>query len=118
MAAATGLVAWVVLRAPATVPLPGCVFKAVTGWPCVTCGATRAILALLALDLPAAWRSNPLVILLTAGWSAYAVYGAGAVLGAWPRLAVELKSRECAALRAGALLAVAAAWTFLVVDGR
>jgi hypothetical protein len=113
-----GALAWVALSWSTSVPVPGCVFKALTGWPCLTCGGTRAIRALLALDAPGAWRLNPLVTAVTGGWTAYAVYGAGAVAGAWPRVKVELDTREGLALRVGAIACAAATWIFLVVDGR
>src|SRR5262249_59448131 len=38
-----------------------CLFKAFTGWPCPTCGSTRALGRLFALDLPGALAMNPLV---------------------------------------------------------
>src|SRR5690349_6936182 len=55
--AAIGVVAWLGLQ----LPWPVCTFRQLTGLPCITCGATRASLALLHGDLAAAWRLNPLV---------------------------------------------------------
>lgn len=39
----------------------GCVFQALLGIPCPGCGMTRAVLALLRLDLAAAFAYHPLV---------------------------------------------------------
>jgi hypothetical protein len=118
VAVASGVVAWIASAWGVPVTVPACVFKAITGWPCLTCGGTRALRALAGLDVAAAWRLNPLVTAVAAAWSAYAVYGAGAIVGAWPRLKVELDSREGLAMRVGAIACAMATWVFLVVDGR
>lgn len=41
-----------------------CLFRTITGLSCPGCGVTRMCLALLALDLPAAWAFNPGLFLL------------------------------------------------------
>lgn len=41
-----------------------CPFHAVTGLWCPGCGVSRMCLALLRLDFAAAWRANPLLLLL------------------------------------------------------
>ncbi len=41
-----------------------CPFRLLTGWRCPGCGVTRMCLALLRLDLPAAWAANPGLLLL------------------------------------------------------
>lgn len=43
-------------------PFLPCVFRALTGFYCPGCGMTRALHALVHLDLPRAFRMNPLVI--------------------------------------------------------
>jgi hypothetical protein len=52
-------------------PWPGCTFHALTGLPCVTCGATRAAIQFLHGHLVAAWILNPLV---SAGLGALALF--------------------------------------------
>ena len=49
---------------------PLCVFHQVTGWQCPGCGGLRATYQLLHGHVLAAWRFNPLVVLLSpaAGW--------------------------------------------------
>jgi hypothetical protein len=53
-----------------------CVFRAVTGVPCPTCGSTRATLALASGQLNLAFRYNPLI---SAAW----LLLPGSVLGAF-----------------------------------
>ena len=42
-------------------PFSLCVFKALTGWPCMTCGTTRALGRLAHFDVAGALAMNPLV---------------------------------------------------------
>lgn len=42
-------------------PWPHCVFLALTGHPCVTCGATRCAIAFFHANFVGAWKWNPLV---------------------------------------------------------
>jgi hypothetical protein len=114
----TALMAWLVLQQPWPASLASCPFKAMTGWPCLTCGGTRAVRALFAGEAGEALRANPLVALSAAAWAGYAVYGAGAVAGVWPRLRLRLHPGEATRVRLGALVAIAATWAFLVADGR
>jgi hypothetical protein len=46
-------------------PLPACPLKALTGYPCATCGATRCMLALGQGQLAAAWHWHPVLFVLT-----------------------------------------------------
>lgn len=46
---------------PFLLPLPACHFLAITGYPCLTCGATRTVLALSRGDFLLALQLNPLV---------------------------------------------------------
>jgi len=95
--------------------LPPCFFREVTRFPCLTCGGTRAALALLSGDLPGALHANPLVaaalVLLVGGGlaaGALAVAGRGvcepARIPGWARAAI--------------VLVLAANWLWLIVDGR
>lgn len=95
--------------------LPGCFFRSVTGFPCPTCGGTRAALALAGFDLPAAIHANPLVTLallcLVGGGLAAGVFALGG-------RGVREPARFPVWVRAGFVLALAANWFFLIVDGR
>jgi hypothetical protein len=100
-------------RVPATL----CVFKGLTGVPCPSCGSTRALARLAALDLAAAFALNPLataVTVLVGLWAA-------ADLALLPRglaLSARVSPGLALALR-GAVLALALAnWAWLVAAGR
>jgi hypothetical protein len=53
---AIGMV-WLALQ----LPVPQCTFRTLTGVPCVTCGATRAAMALMEGNIVGAFWLNPLV---------------------------------------------------------
>jgi hypothetical protein len=46
---------------------PGCIFHKVTGYPCLSCGTSRAIDALFAGDFIGMLYYNPLAVLFCAG---------------------------------------------------
>ncbi len=104
-------------RAQAIVPtlvrlLRPCTFRALTGWPCPTCGTTRAALAVLAGDLGAAWAASPLATLAFLSF-----LGGGLVAPLWVWAGGPLPSvtpsgwRRLAVL---ALLAVLVNWAVLL----
>jgi len=52
-----------------------CLFHRLTGWPCLTCGSTRALAFLATGDIAAAFRVQPLAALCAAGLgAAFAAY--------------------------------------------
>lgn len=94
-----------------------CYFKLITGFPCLTCGGTRAAVRLLRLDPAGALAMNPLVTVagfLLAAWAA-----ADLVLLTRRRaLRVALPPRAARLLRILVPLAVVANWAYLVAVGR
>ena len=93
---------------------PACLFHTLTGVPCPTCGATRAVLALGRLDVGAAFLWNPLVTLVVVAFLAgglaallAALAGKGVPDSAPPRWAGGV-----------AALAFAANWVFVIAAGR
>jgi hypothetical protein len=99
------------------IPLTLCVFKGLTGLPCPTCGSTRALGRLFALDFADALAMNPfttLVAVLVAAWAA-------ADLVLLPRrqaLDVEVSRPFAFALRVAALVLFLANWAYLIAAGR
>lgn len=57
-------VAAVVFPARLLALAPPCLVTLATGHPCWGCGMTHALVAVARLDLPGAWRANPLVVLV------------------------------------------------------
>jgi hypothetical protein len=107
--------AWLAVVGP--LPFP-CAFRALTGLPCPTCGATRALLALLAGEPGTALRAHPAVAGAALAAPALGIY---AVVTWWfdlKRLRLECEPADRSRLRGLAWLAIAALWVFLAVDGR
>ena len=95
--------------------LPPCPVKAFSGVPCPACGSGRATSALANLEVAAAFFSNPLFT------AAALAFGAGGLLALGLALAgrgVPEPRTLPVAVRAGLVLAVAANWAWLLLDGR
>ena len=99
------------------IPLTLCVFKGLTGLPCPTCGSTRALGRLFALDFAGALGMNPfttLVAVLVAGWAVADL----ALLSRRRALDLEVPKPLGFALRVGALVLFLANWFYLIAAGR
>jgi len=93
--------------------LPPCAFRALTGVPCLSCGTTRAAVALLHGDLGAALIVNPLAAL-----AGIAFVAGGAVAPLWAALGLPLPRAPRPvprALRFAAALALLAGWLWVIV---
>jgi hypothetical protein len=98
-------------------PLTFCVFKGLTGWPCPTCGSTRAVARLFHLDPAGALAMNPFTTLVAVVIAAWAVVD----LLLLPRrraLRVEVSPRTARWLRVAALVGFLANWVYLMIAGR
>jgi hypothetical protein len=85
LAALAGAVVWFALR----LPWPRCMFLAITGHPCMTCGATRSAIAFLHGQFLTAWRWNPLVFVFLCGVVLYDFYAAAVLTLRAPRLRIS-----------------------------
>lgn len=83
IAALAGGAAWMSI-----IGWPECPFLAMTGWPCMTCGATRATTAFLQGNFPHAFWWNPLAALALCGVVAFDLYAAVVLVSRAPRLRV------------------------------
>lgn len=98
-------------------PLNACTFKAFTGWPCLSCGSTRAFGRLFALDLPGALAMNPLAalgVLCVLAWGLVDL----ALLPGGRGLRVTPSAGLARMLRVLVVVAVIANWAWLVAVGR
>ena len=97
-------------------PITVCMFKALTGLPCPTCGTTRTLGRLAHGDLAGALTMSPLATLAAFLIAAWAI--ADAVL--WLRgsaLSLQVGPRVANALRWAAGLAFLANWFYLIAHG-
>jgi len=69
-------------------PWPRCLFLAITGHPCLTCGATRCAIAFFHFDFWSAWKWNPLVFSTLGGLSIFDVYAFTVLVFRAPRLRI------------------------------
>ena len=110
LAAASGLL-WLHFA----MPWPSCPFLAVTGYPCLTCGATRCAIALAHGNFSAAWLWNPLALVALCTVALFDVYAAIVLIARVPRLRlVDWTATEKNAVRIGAVVFVAANWIYLL----
>jgi hypothetical protein len=103
--------AWFALR----LPWPHCIFLAVTGHPCLTCGATRAAIAFFHLDFWSAWKWNPLVFAALCGLSIFDAYAFAVLVIRAPRLRiVQFTRSEKSFLRLIAVILLLLNWIYLL----
>lgn len=100
-AAAIAGLAWLRLG----LPWPECNFRALFGIPCLTCGSTRALLALVRGNFALAWQFNPLATMAMCGIALYDMYAVAVLATRAMRLRVSLpRNIVLPALVAAALL--------------
>jgi hypothetical protein len=98
-------------------PVPGCTLKDWTGLPCLTCGSTRLVQALLRGDVLEAAAWNPLVfsaLALVTVWAAASTIRSLLGLASW-RLVLTSAERRAASLTA--VSAVIGGWVYLILRG-
>ena len=106
-----GIGAWLAL----SLPWPRCPFLAVTGLPCVTCGATRSIIAFLHGDFLLALRWNPLAFVAFCGLIAFDLYATRVLVGRTARLRiVGWTGTEKNVVRIAVIALLALNWIYLL----
>jgi hypothetical protein len=97
-------------------PWPICLFHALTGHPCVTCGATRSAIAFFHAHFLAAFEWNPLAFLCYCGVSLFNVYACATVVMDTPRLRVtQVNPGERKFIRRSVIALLALNWAYLLL---
>lgn len=102
--------AWLALG----LPRPFCVWRLLTGIPCVGCGATRCFEHLLRGEVAAALAANPLVGVGCGAVALFDLYAVGVILGRLPRLRVAAVDPRSGRIWRGAVwVALAVNWAYV-----
>ncbi len=116
--AGVGLVMLLVARfIPVAKILPfwGCPLRRATGFPCLSCGLTRAFDRTAHLNFAGAFDANPLGALLALSLAFLVFFSAVSLAFRLPRPRVEITNREGYFLRWALVIAVAANWAWVMV---
>jgi hypothetical protein len=113
VAVLAGGAAWLAM----SLPWPRCPFFALTGLPCVTCGATRCTLAFLHGNVLSGLRWNPLAAVALCAVIAFDLYAAVVLLGRTYRLrVVSWTAAEKKMARVAVIGLLALNWIYLLVN--
>jgi len=100
-------------------PLPACNFHRLTGYPCPSCGGTRACLLLSRLDVLGAARMNPLAAVLGIAGGLWALYSIAVLAFRLRRIRLGFSSNtERRIFWITAVLVALANWAYLIAVGR
>ena len=94
---------------------PHCVFKGLTGIPCLTCGSTRSVVHLSHGDILSAFAMNPLTTLCLISAVLYFFYSLISAATDLPRISLSLTDKEKNIMRAGVVLLLLVQWAYLIV---
>ena len=96
-------------------PWPHCMFLAITGHPCLTCGATRSVIAFFHLDFWNALKWNPLFFIALCGLSIFDGYALAVLVTRAPRLRIiQFTRTEKSFIRLVAILVLISNWIYLL----
>ena len=112
LGASAGAVAWAGGWMACRLPLPGCTFRALTGIPCPTCGATHCVLALAHGHVAEAISWNPLAFCAILALMLFNLYSAAVQLGWLPRLRFSASATERRIFLLASAILVAANWAY------
>ena len=97
-------------------PWPICLFHALTGRPCLTCGATRSAVAFFHAHFLAAFQWNPFAFLFYCGLTLFNVYAFVVMVTRSPRLRVaQVTATERKFVRVSVIGLLAVNWIYLLM---
>jgi len=95
---------------------PRCAFRALTGLPCLTCGATRSAWQFLHGHFLTSLRFNPLAFLAYCGIAIFDLYAIAVLIARTPRLRLSNFTRfEKLVVRILVIALLSGNWLYLVV---
>ena len=94
---------------------PDCVFKGLTGIPCLTCGSTRSVVHLSHGDILSAFTMNPLTTLCLMSAVLYFIYGLMSAALHLPRISLLFTDKERTIMRAGVVMLLLVQWAYLIL---
>jgi hypothetical protein len=101
----------------AGLPWPHCLFLAITGHPCVTCGATRAAIQFLHGHFYEAWRWNPLMFAFFCWVALFDAYAVVVLATGAPRLRVSgVRAGEKNFIRLLVVVMLGLNWLYLLAN--
>ncbi len=99
-------------------PWPICLFRRITGHPCLTCGATCSAVAFFHGQFLIAWKWNPLAFCAYCALSIFDGYAFVVLLLRAPRFRfVNFSSQEKNFARVSLVTLLLVNWTYLLVAG-
>jgi hypothetical protein len=97
-------------------PWPTCLFHAITGHPCATCGATRSAIAFFHAQFFNAWKWNPLAFAFYCALSIFDAYAFLVLVTRAPRLRIaQLTRSERKFIRVSVVSLLAVNWIYLLI---
>ena len=95
--------------------LPECVFKGLTGFPCLTCGSSHSIVYLAHGDILSSFAMNPLVAISFLFAVLFFLYSVITLMFDIPRISIQLTEREKDIARVLAVLLLVVNWIYLLM---
>src|SRR5437879_5768347 len=103
---------WLALK----LPWPTCLFHALTGHPCLTCGATRSAVAFFHAQFLAALRWNPLAFVFYCALSIFNLYALAVIVVRAPRVRIaQLTASEGKFIRGFVIALFVLNWVYLLM---
>ncbi len=99
-------------------PLPKCIFKELTGYPCPTCGATRCVCEFSQGHFWDSFLMNPLIFLIGVAIGLFAVYSIGVYFFNFPEIKFDWVKKKSNLFKILSVLAILVNWAYLITVHR